>query len=196
MRLLLYIRLTSFLLLSISVLATSKLRKRDSQTDFFGVSKIGFQCSQIFYHKNELYAAALKGCKAFLNDRKAFSCGQTLCQSASSIQRDVDFSESRFRYQFNGFPGPFFMYPILRNLLLYSDGLNMSPGPDRIVMNRNCEIVAVITNQGQTRASPKIGHCQSLSTLATPRLSPASSPASSPGLSPGLSPASSPPSSP
>lgn len=68
----------------------------------------------------------------------------------------------------------------------------MPPGSDRLVMNRNCEIISVLTNGAGGNAPPIISACQSQVSSLTPPSSPASSPPRAPASIPPQQPALSP----
>ncbi|RKF62966.1 hypothetical protein OnM2_05882 [Erysiphe neolycopersici] len=150
MRSFLYIYYFGFSLLSAVALSSSKLIKRDSNQDVFGLTKVGYRCGDKLFQKYELYAANLKSCNAYLKNSKNIKCQDGLCQTDKSTFRDVKFPGSKFDYLKAFRDPPFLLYPIMRNeLQLYEDGKKMQPGTERLVMNRNCEIISVLTENDQ-----------------------------------------------
>ncbi|GBF66940.1 extracellular guanyl-specific ribonuclease [Trichophyton mentagrophytes] len=51
------------------------------------------------------------------------------------------------RFKFKGYKGPFFEFPLLKNRI-YGGG---SPGPDRVIITRECERAGEITHTGARR---------------------------------------------
>ncbi|KZZ99205.1 Guanyl-specific ribonuclease F1 [Moelleriella libera RCEF 2490] len=121
----------ALLLFSLAALATAapaaQLDPRDAT-----------RCGSVSYSSTAVQAAADAACGQIQEQQQQ----QQQQRRASSYPHRYNNYEG---FDFNGVPGPYNEFPILKSGRTYASG---PPGPDRVIITDSCDLAGVITHSG------------------------------------------------